>query len=37
VEDFKNPATAAETAFKIRRHLMMAIHGIEVKIITKEG
>ena len=35
VADFKNPTTANETAFKMRRHLMRSVHGIEVRVYTR--
>ncbi len=35
VEDFKSSATAEETAFRMRLHLMRSVHGIEVKLTTK--
>jgi Protein of unknown function (DUF1064) len=36
VEDFKSPATAKLAAFQIKRHLMLHIHKIDVKIICKK-
>jgi len=33
VEDFKSPATVKTAAFRIKRHLMLAIFGIEVRIV----
>jgi len=31
VEDVKSPATAKAAAYRIKRHLMLSVHGIEVK------
>jgi hypothetical protein len=36
VEDFKSPATAKLAAFQIKRHLMLQIHKIDVKIVYKK-
>jgi len=32
VEDVKSPATAKEGVFRIKRHLMKSVHGIDVVI-----
>lgn len=32
VEDAKSPATAKESAFRIKRHLMKSVHGIDVRL-----
>lgn len=31
VEDVKSPVTKEKPSYKIKRHMMLAIHGIEVK------
>ena len=31
VEDVKSKATAGAAAYRIKRHLMLSVHGIEVK------
>lgn len=31
VEDVKSPVTAKLAAYRIKKHLMMSVHGIEVK------
>lgn len=36
VEDFKSPATITPT-FRIKVKLMKAVHGVDVKIVTKPG
>lgn len=33
VEDVKSPATAKLAAFQIKRHLMLSVHGIDVKVV----
>ena len=32
IEDVKSPVTANLPAFKIKRHLMLALHGLEVRV-----
>lgn len=32
VEDVKSPATARESVFRLKRHLMKSVHGIDVRI-----
>lgn len=34
VEDVKSPATASLPEFRTKRHLMLALRGIEVKVTT---
>lgn len=34
VEDVKSPVTAKLPAFQMKRHLMLSIHGIEIKVVT---
>lgn len=34
VEDVKSAITAKSAAYRIKRHLMLAVHGIEVKEVT---
>jgi hypothetical protein len=36
VEDFKSPATAKLATFQIKRHFMLHIHKIDVKIVYKK-
>lgn len=31
IEDVKSPVTKEKTSYKMKRHMMLAIHGIEVK------
>lgn len=33
VEDVKSPATAKLPAFQLKRHLMLSVHGIDVKVV----
>ena len=33
IEDIKSPASANLQAFKLKRHLLLALHGREVKVI----
>ena len=33
VEDVKSPVTAKLSTFILKRHLMLAIHGIDVKVV----
>lgn len=34
VEDIKSPATAKNAAFVIKRHLMLALYGLDVRVTT---
>jgi hypothetical protein len=34
VEDFKSPATAAESSFRIKLHLMKSVHDIDVQLVV---
>lgn len=34
VEDVKSPATAKLAAFQLKRHLMLSIHGIDVRVVS---
>jgi hypothetical protein len=34
VEDVKSPVTAKVPAFQMKRHLMLAVHAIDVRIVT---
>ena len=34
VEDVKSPVSAKLAAFQIKRHLMLSIHGIDVRIVV---
>ncbi|MFZ4165285.1 DUF1064 domain-containing protein [Brevundimonas sp. NPDC058933] len=36
VEDFKSPATITPT-FRLKVKLMKAVHGVDVKVVTKPG
>ena len=31
VEDVKSPATKKNTAYRMKKHMMLAIHGVEIK------
>ena len=33
IEDLKSPASANLQAFKLKRHLLLALHGREVKVV----
>lgn len=33
VEDFKSRITERESAFRIKRHLLKAVHGIDIRIV----